>query len=365
MTDQASPAVPEASGEGMSLDDIVARIAAKSEPQAPEPPADQPAAEDEPDATDEADTPEPTTDDGEGDEPEASQDEADDDTGETEDDPEADGPDDAEVDLDRKVKVKIDGKEHEVTLRELRDNYSFHSRNAREAQRIADERKAFDEERQTIEHERKAVRDERLYLSSLVNTVKGALVAHLPTPQQLEQLRVSNPQQYLLVKDEVERAQRFVAGLEHQARQTLERSAAETQAEIAQRLRRSAEELRKAIPELAEAGKGEAFARDVREVLRSAEYSDQEIGGISDHRVLKLLHRLITAERKAAELDRLKAKRPAVERRVAQAPRSAKPGVAVSADERARGRIQDIQKRAAKTGRVADVAALIAAKQRT
>lgn len=144
----------------------------------------------------------------------------------------------------------------------------------------------------------------------------------------------------------------------------MKRNAAESQADIAKRLHKNAEALRQAIPDLADKAKGEQFARDVREMLRAAEYSDQEIGGITDHRVLKLLHRLMVAERKAAELEKLRAKRPEIERRVAQAPRTARPGAAVSASETAKTKVQDLQKRAAKTGSVSDVARLIAAKKR-
>ena len=78
--------------------------------------------------------------------------------------------------------------------------------------------------------------------------------------------------------------------------------------------------------------------------------------------IVKFVHQAERDRKDAEAYRKLQARNPRTEQRVAEAPRVARPGVAVSRTAVAETRVRDLQKQAAKTGRLDTVAALIAAK---
>jgi hypothetical protein len=133
-----------------------------------------------------------------------------------------------------------------------------------------------------------------------------------------------------------------------------ERIAQQQEQERQQNLQRMvAEESQKlvaAVPEFADPTKGEALRKDIRSFGKSLGFSDQELASVYDSRAVLTLY-------KAMQYDKLMASKPEVTKKVAQAPKVMKPGVAQSRDT-ASEELKKLKARAKQSGRVADAASV-------
>ena len=115
--------------------------------------------------------------------------------------------------------------------------------------------------------------------------------------------------------------------------------------------------LRQAIPDF-----GESHKATSRELMKSIGYSDQEVGQIFDHRLVMASLELAALRNTVATLEAEKAKATdAVKRVKKEIPKLQKPSKQRSASPQGiqRDQLSRLQKRAAKSGRVEDAAAVI------
>ena len=112
-----------------------------------------------------------------------------------------------------------------------------------------------------------------------------------------------------------------------------------------------AQKLAEAIPELSDAEKGAAIKRDIREFGKKLGWSDAELASVYDSRAVLTLY-------KAMQYDKLMASKPAIAKKVAEAPRVLKPGVATSKGDTDARMTQKLKAQAKSSGRIADAAAV-------
>lgn len=262
-------------------------------------------------------------------------------------------------DLDRLVRVRVAGREVEIPLREALAGYSRESDYRQKTQGLAQERRGHQAAVQQVAAE-------RAHLAGLVSAIERQLIGSLPKEEQLAELRQTDPNQYLLTMEDIRSRLGWLQGLKAQAVAAQRRSAVEAaqQAQAARARAQTAarEQLFAELPELQEASVRETLGRGLREALTEVGYTERDIAGIADPRVVKFIHRALKDRTDADAYRKLQARGPQTEQRVADAPRVARPGTAATPQAVAETRVKDLRNKAARSGRVDDIAALIAAK---
>jgi hypothetical protein len=242
-------------------------------------------------------------------------------------------------------RVKAAGEEREVTLDELIKSYQLGTDYTKKSQAVAEERKAVEAERQAIQ-EAKALRDQ--YAQRL--EVMEKMLQPQDESENLSYLKETDPIGYSVrVAEMVERdkqlnavraeRERIAQQQEHDRQQNLQRYVAE-----------ESQKLVAAVPEFADPTKGESLRKNIREFGKSLGFSDQELASVYDSRAVLTLY-------KAMQYDKLVASKPEITKKVNQAPKVMKPGVAQSRDTGSE-ELKKLKARAKQSGRVADAASV-------
>jgi hypothetical protein len=261
--------------------------------------------------------------------------------------------DESEVEQDEEVeeqeqptyRVKAAGEEREVTLDELIKSYQLGTDYTKKSQAVAEERKTVEAERHAIQ-EAKALRDQ--YAQRL--EMMEQMLRPQDETENLAYLKETDPIGYSVkVAEMVERdkqlnavraeRERIAQQQEHERQQNLQRMVAE-----------ESQKLVAAVPEFADPTKGEALRKDIRSFGKSLGFSDQELASVYDSRAVLTLY-------KAMQYDKLMASKPEITKKVNQAPKVIKPGVAQSRDTSSE-ELKKLKARAKQSGRVADAASV-------
>lgn len=239
-------------------------------------------------------------------------------------------------------RVKVGKEEVEVTLDELLNGYSRNSDYTKKTQELAEKRKAVEAEQAKIQ-EASALRDQYAQRLQIIEQM-------LSQPQEdLSVLKETDPIGYAVkVAEQAEKDKQLAA-----VRMERQRLAVQQQTEHQQRLRShiasEAERLKSAIPEMADPVKGEVIRREIKDFASSIGFSEQELSQVYDHRAVVTLY-------KAMQYDRLQRSKPAVNKKVAEAPKTLKPGTAqVQQGDEA---IKRARKQLKQSGKARDAAAL-------
>lgn len=240
-------------------------------------------------------TGEPSTQDDDDALPEDSLDEADD--GEPE-QASADGEGDSESDQEESeddegkeptYTVKVDGTQVEVPLSELLKGYSRTADYHRKTQELALHRKA-------AEAEFNAIRTERTQYGQLLGALQQQLAQQAQEPEpDFDRLYDEDPLHAARVEREwrkrsEERRSRMTAIIAEQQRLQQHR-VQEEQQQQAQILSQERELLIEAIPAWKDAERAKAERDQLKTYAKSLGYTDEELGSVSDHRAVMLLHR--------------------------------------------------------------------------
>lgn len=231
--------------------------------------------------------------------------------------------------------VKVDGEEVTVTLEELQRGYSRTQDYTRKTMELAEAKKA-------LEPERQALRQEREQYANLLPKLEAHLQQQWESPE-LQELRQTNPAEYLLRRDELKQQAEAVR-LERERVEQAEREEQEKE-----RMERRREEALKLIETLPDLKDRKNFEETVGYAL-SLGFTPEDIQETDNHRAYVVLW-------KAMQYDRLKAKGPEVRAKV-QAVKTAAPG-AKSAQPSKVTELTRAKQRLAKTGRVEDAQAAI------
>jgi len=250
-----------------------------------------------------------------------------------------------------KGKVKVNGVEQDVTLKELRDGYQMEADYRRKTSELAEQRKAFEAERERIASE--ATRQ-----FTEAQALTGMLEQQLMADYQAvdwSTLRATDPAEFAAKKQEFNERHAQIQGIKQNVHFELQQQQAmmsQKQTEQVQKmLAEESQRLAEAVPEFKDPVKAKAVKAELKDFLRTFGYDDTEIGSIFDHRQVLII-------RDAMEYRKLKSKGVEVKNKVATAPKLQKPGTTTkSAGEDARFR--DAKTRLRKSGSVEDAAELI------
>ena len=233
-------------------------------------------------------------------------------------------------------RVKVQGQELEVTLDELKAGYSRDSDYRQKTHTLGLEKKDLESQK----HSLRQSYDTRLSeLNDLIATA-DATVRQQQGSEDLQKLYDEDPTAAARLDYQLRQQNRQleeVRSKAKEAQQTQYNEFLATQRELAATK----------IPEFADPNKADTFKVNMRNSLRNYGFNDSEIGQLADHRFLMVA-------KDAMSYQNLKDKKPIVQKKVANAPRVVKAGVAKSNTSSGREQIRQKIGKLAKTGHIQD-----------
>ena len=239
-------------------------------------------------------------------------------------------------------RVKVSGQELEVSLDELKAGYSRDSDYRQKTHTLGMEKRDLETQKNSL----RQTYDTRLSeLNDLISTA-NQFVEQKQGGQDLAKLYQEDPTEAARLDFQLRQEKQHIDSLKDKARiaQTKQyETYLETQKELAATK----------IPEFSDPNKADSFKLNMRNTLRDYGFNDQEIGSLADHRFLMVA-------KDAMSFKSQKDKRPIVSKKVANAPKVLKAGVARSNVSSGREEVRNKIKTLRKTGHIRDAQSAIA-----
>jgi hypothetical protein len=240
--------------------------------------------------------------------------------------------------------VKAAGEEREVTLDELIKSYQLGTDYTKKSQAVAEERKAVESERQAVQ-EAKQMRD--TYAQRL------EMIEQMLQPQQeenLEYLKETDPIGYSVKVAEMVQREKQLAAVQAERYRINQQQEQDRQAQMQHVVAEEMQKLSAYIPEFTDPAKGEAIRNDIRAFGKQLGFSDNELAAVYDSRAVLTLY-------KAMQYDKLVASKPAITKKVNEAPKAIKSGVSKPRDSNAE-ETRKLKARAKASGSIRDAASV-------
>ena len=244
-----------------------------------------------------------------------------------------------------KFTVKIDGKEQEVELNELINGYQRTADYTRKTQALAEQRKA-------AEAELNAVREERQTYAQLLTALQQQIQQQQENPIDMESLYRDDPIEWVRQTELQRQRNEKLAASQAELQRLNQLQQAEVQRSMKARLEQEAQLLVEAIPEWKNADTAKSEKAALIEFGLKEGFQEDDLKGVADHRVVKLLRKAMLYDRITAKQVTIKPKPPTVQQSKVIAPGNPK-SAKVSTSEVVRAK-----QRLAKTGNVRDAAKL-------
>ena len=265
------------------------------------------------------------------------------------DDVEVEDDDESEVEEEEleetRYTVKAAGEEKEVTLEELMQGYQLGADYTKKTQELAENRKAVEAEARAI-IEAKQVRD--TYAQRL-QAIEQFLTQGQDSSEDLAAMKENDPIGYAVKVAELTEKKEQLAQVRAEQERIAQQQQADRQQEMARLVQQEATKLSQVLPEFSDPTKGEQIRNEIRNYGKSVGFTEQELSQVYDSRHVLMLH-------KAMMYDKLQKSKPAVNKKVAEAPKMVKSGTKVKEGNRDL-RKQQLNK-LKQTGKVRDAAAL-------
>ena len=239
-------------------------------------------------------------------------------------------------------RVKVSGQELEVSLDELKAGYSRDSDYRQKTHTLGMEKRDLETQKNSL----RQTYDTRLNeLNDLISTA-NQFVEQKQGGKDLAKLYQEDPTEAARLDFQLRQEKQHIDSLKDKARiaQTKQyESYLDAQKELAATK----------IPEFSDPNKADSFKLNMRNTLRDYGFNDQEIGSLADHRFLMVA-------KDAMSFKSQKDKRPIVSKKVANAPKVLKAGVARSNISSGREGVRNKIKTLRKTGHIKDAQSAIA-----
>ena len=243
-----------------------------------------------------------------------------------------------------RYKVKAAGEEKEVTLDELVKGYQLGADYTKKTTEVAEQRKAVEAERKAIE-EAKYARD--TYAQRL-QAIEEFIVAQTPQ-EDLASLKENDPIGYAVKIAELSEKKEQLAAIRAEQARIAQVQQSEQARAMSERVAQEATKLAQVLPEFSDPTKGENLRKEIRTYGKSLGFTDEELSSVYDSRHVVTLH-------KAMMYDKLQKSKPALTKKVAEAPKMMKSGTVANAGNNDTIKKQKSQLQS--SGKVRDAAAL-------
>lgn len=236
--------------------------------------------------------------------------------------------------------VKVDGEEFEVDLDELRNGYQRQSDYTKKSQSVAEMRKAYEANLQSVQQERDQ------YQQVLAN-MENYQNLELKKYQELDwaSLKEDDPVEYMEKRIEFQDAKDKVNQVRQEQMAVQQKTQQEVYQNIQHKVQEEAELLATALPEYSDPSSN--LKTELRDFAINMGFSEQDVNGITDHKVVLVLHKAMLQERANSSTSSKVKKGPA---------KVIKAGVPVTKKQRVARDVQAKRDRLRQTGNVRDAA---------
>ena len=213
-----------------------------------------------------------------------------------------------------KYRVKVSGEEVEVSLDELLNGYSRTADYQKKTQSLAEQRKAVEADRVKIDE---AAKTRETYAQRL--QVIEQLLQQQDQGQDLASLKSEDPIAYAVAMGEKMERDKQLQAVQMERQRVQQEQQSHQQAQLQKHIQAEQAKLVEAIPEFKDDVKAEVIRRDIRNYAKAQGFSDQELSQVYDSRAVLALY-------KAAQYDKLMAGKGVTSKKVANAPKTIRPG---------------------------------------
>jgi len=213
-----------------------------------------------------------------------------------------------------KYRVKVSGEEVEVSLDELLNGYSRTADYQKKTQSLAEQRKAVEADRVKIAE---AAKTRETYAQRL--QVIEQLLQQQDQGEDLSNLKAEDPIAYAVAMAEKMEREKQLQAVQMERQRVQQEQQSYTQAQLQKHIQAEQAKLVEAIPEFKDDVKAEVIRRDIRNYAKSQGFTDQELSQVYDSRAVLALY-------KAAQYDKLMAGKGVTSKKVANAPKTIRPG---------------------------------------
>jgi hypothetical protein len=213
-----------------------------------------------------------------------------------------------------KYRVKVSGEEVEVSLDELLNGYSRTADYQKKTQSLAEQRKAVEADRVKIDE---AAKTRETYAQRL--QVIEQLLQQQDQSQDLASLKSEDPIAYAVAMGEKMERDKQLQAVQIERQRVQQEQQSHQQAQLQKHIQAEQAKLVEAIPEFKDDVKAEVVRRDIRNYAKSQGFTDQELSQVYDSRAVLALY-------KAAQYDKLMAGKGVTSKKVANAPKTIRPG---------------------------------------
>ena len=244
----------------------------------------------------------------------------------------------------QRIKVKAAGEEKEVTLDELIKGYQLGADYTKKTTEVAEQRKLVEAERTAIE-EAKYARDN---YAQRLQAIDNFLTSQMPQ-EDLVSLKENDPIGYAVKIAELSEKKEQLAAIRAEQSRIAQEQQADYARAMSDRVAQEASKLAQVLPEFSDPAKGDNFRKEIRSYGKTLGFTEEELSQVYDSRHVLTLH-------KAMMYDKLQKSKPAVTKKVSEAPKMLKAGSSTSSNNTETIKKQKAQLR--NSGRVRDAAAL-------
>lgn len=205
-----------------------------------------------------------------------------------------------ETEAPRTHKITVAGKEIEVTEEELRKGYSREADYTRKSQELAAARQKFETE------EAAAVRAERAQYEELLAKLKT--VVNPVEPDWIKLRNELGPDEFSARFVEYTEAKKARDSIDAEEQRLAAIRQAEAVAGFNKHVAAEREKLVAILPDFNDAAKAEVLTKELGEFARTMGFDDSDLGAVTDHRLVVLLHKAMQGEKAARKAPEIKSK---------------------------------------------------------
>ncbi len=222
--------------------------------------------------------------------------------------------DETEEEEQPRYKVKAAGEEKEVTLDELVKGYQLGADYTKKTTEVAEQRKANDAERAAIEEAKYARNTYAQRLQAIEQFISSQ------TPQEdLSYLKENDPIGYAVKVAELSEKKDQLNAIRAEQYRIGQIQQSEQAQAMQQRVAQETQKLTAVLPEFSDPTKGETVRKEIRNYGKTLGFTDEELSNVYDSRHVVTLH-------KAMMYDKLQKSKPAITKKVSEAPKMLKAG---------------------------------------
>ena len=242
--------------------------------------------------------------------------------------------------------IKAAGEEKEVPLSELIKGYQLGADYTKKTTEVAEQRKLVEAERGAIE-EAKYARDS---YAQRLQAIDNFLTSQMPQ-EDLQSLKENDPIGYAVKVAELsEKKEQLQAIRAEQGRIAQEQQSDYARA-MSDRVQQEASKLAQVLPEFSDPAKGDNFRKEIRSYGKTLGFTEEELSQVYDSRHVLTLH-------KAMMYDKLQKSKPAITKKVNEAPRMLRAGTSGGNKQSDAQKITQQKNQLRTSGKVRDAAAL-------